>query len=137
MQTGKGFSVPLQKQSTRVQHSQLGAIIAKARSYTTSLYSTDNKISPSQQLKQNFQCSDSNITPKVIRQVYAMCILLFTTNHSCSMPLHVLVTDTILCHGGSLQLVRIMNRVGAVVSIDTASRLATSVVSTRISRGIK
>ena len=86
--------------------------------------------------KQNFQCNDSNITPKVIRQVYAMCVL-FTTSRSCSMPLHVLLTDTILCHGGSLELVRIMNRVGAVTSIDTASRLATSVVSTRISRGVK
>ena len=50
---------------------------------------------------------------------------------------HMLLPDTILCHGGSLELVRIMNRVGAVASIDTANRLATSVVSTRISQGIQ
>ena len=49
------------------------------------------------------------------------------TNRSCSMPLHVVLTDTILCYCGSLELVRIMNRVGAAAFIDTASRLATSV----------
>ena len=87
--------------------------------------------------KQHFQLNDSSVTTKVIRQVYAMCVLLFITNRSCSMPLHVLLTDTILCHSGSLELVRIMNRVGAAASVDTASRLATSVVHTRINRGIR
>ena len=64
-----------------------------------------------------------------------MCVLLYDQSFMQHAP--SCVTDTILCHGGSLELVRIMNRVGAVASIDTASRLATSVVSTRISRGVK
>lgn len=47
---------------------------------------------------------------KSIRQLYALCVLLFNTNNTCSAPLHVLLTDCILCHGGSLELVRIMKQ---------------------------
>ena len=43
----------------------------------------------------------------------------------------------IFCHGGSLELVRILNRVGAVSSLDTNSRLATMVVQQRLKRGIE
>lgn len=53
------------------------------------------------------------------------------------MPLHVLLTEAILCHGGSHELVRIMNRLGAAACIDTANRLSTQVVRERISRGIQ
>ena len=69
---------------------------------------------------------------KSIRHLYAFCVLLFNTNNACSAPLHVVLTDFILCHGGSLELVRIMNRIGAVASVDTCNRLATQVVQTRI-----
>ena len=44
----------------------------------------------------------------------------------------MVLTDSILCHGGSLELVRIMNRIGAVASVDMCNRLATQVVQTRI-----
>ena len=52
------------------------------------------------------------------------------------MPFHILLTEAIICHGGSLELVRILNRVGAVASLDTSNRLATFVVQQRITRGI-
>lgn len=58
------------------------------------------------------------------------------TAHVRSMPLHFLLAESILCHGGSLELVRILNRVGAVASLDTCNRLATFVVDQRIRRGI-
>lgn len=74
---------------------------------------------------------------KEIRQVYALCVLLFCTDNTCSMPLHILLTEAILCHGGSLELVRILNRVGAVASLDTCNRLATYVVEERIRTGIE
>ena len=67
----------------------------------------------------------------------AICVLLFCTNNLCSMPLHVLLTEPVLCHGGSLELVKVLNRVGAVASLDTCNRLATHVVQQRILRGIK
>ena len=61
---------------------------------------------------------------------------MFNTNTQCSLPFHTLLTEAILCHGGSLELVRVFNRVGAAASIDTNSRLATIVVKERITRGI-
>ncbi len=66
-----------------------------------------------------------------------MCVLLFNANHACSAPLHVLLTETILCHGGDQVLVQIMNGIGAVASLDTSNRLATHVVQTRLVKGIK
>ena len=76
-------------------------------------------------------------TTKTVRQLYILCVLLFCTNSTCSMPLHVVLTEAILCHGGSLELVRIFNRIGAVASIDTNSRLATRIVQERLMHGIK
>ncbi len=74
---------------------------------------------------------------KKIRHFYILCVLLFNANHACSAPLHVLLTETILCHGGDQVLVQIMNRIGAVASLDTSNRLATHVVQTRLVKGIK
>ena len=53
------------------------------------------------------------------------------------MPFHTLLTEAILCHGGSQELVRILNQVGAVASLETSHRLATLVVQQRIARGIQ
>ena len=46
------------------------------------------------------------------------------------------MADAILCHGGSNELVKICNRLGACVSNDTHSRIQAWVVSQHISRGI-
>ena len=71
-----------------------------------------------------------------MRQVYLMSTVLFCSNTQCSMPFHCLLTEAILCHGGSQELVRILNRVGAVASLETNRRLATLVVQQRMSKGI-
>ena len=73
---------------------------------------------------------------KSIRLFYALCVLQFCTNTTVSSTLHITLTEAILCHGGSLELVRILNRVGAVASLDTANRLATYIVDKRITEGI-
>ncbi len=52
------------------------------------------------------------------------------------MPFHLPVTECILSHGGSHELVRVINRIGACASLDTANRLSTMVVHDRIYRGI-
>lgn len=75
--------------------------------------------------------------PKLIRTFYALCVLLFNTNSACCGPLHVLLTEAILCHGGNIELVKIFNRVGAVACTDTCHRVATQVVQRRIREGIK
>ncbi len=86
--------------------------------------------------KRKLFVDSETVKTKNIRQLYALCVLLFITNSTCSMPFHVLLTEAILCNGGSTELVRIMNRVGAVASLDTANRLSTLVATERISRGI-
>ena len=47
------------------------------------------------------------------------------------MPLHVLLTNTIKYYGGSSELIRVLNRVGAVASEDTHARLVTYVSGKR------
>jgi len=39
------------------------------------------------------------------RTVYALCVLLFIINPRCYVPLHLPLTDLILCHGGTTELV--------------------------------
>lgn len=76
-------------------------------------------------------------TVKSIRQFYILCVLLFNTNKSCWAPLHVMLTEAILCHGGNNELVKIMNRLGAAASLDTCNRLATQVAQVRLEEGVK
>ena len=52
------------------------------------------------------------------------------------MPLQYLLSDAILCLGGSTELVKLFNRIGAVSSLDTHDRVATCAVEDRIARGI-
>ena len=73
---------------------------------------------------------------KQVRQLYILSLVLFCTNTHCSMPFHTLLTETTLCHGGTQELVKILNRVGAIASIDTHQRLATQVVQERIAQGV-
>ncbi|SMN01636.1 hypothetical protein SPONN_2736 [uncultured Candidatus Thioglobus sp.] len=77
------------------------------------------------------------ISSKAIRHFYALCVLLFNTNSACCAPLHVLLTEAIICHGGNTELVKILNRVGAVACMDTCNRLTTKVVTQRLREGIK
>ena len=72
-----------------------------------------------------------NTTTKKLRQFYCLCILMFTTNNRCYMPIHLLLTDAVRNCGGSSELVKILNRLGAVASESTHSRLATYVAEQR------
>lgn len=84
-----------------------------------------------------FQEASVDVNEKSLKHFYALCILLFNTNRECSIPLHVVLTETVLCHGGSLELVKILNNLGAVVSNDTRCRLSSHVVQQRLVEGIK
>ena len=87
--------------------------------------------------RQLFQ-NDSEISQiRRMRQLYLLCTIMFCTNSQCSMPLHTLLTEATLCHGGSQELVRILNRLGATASLETSKRLAATVVHERMARGIK
>lgn len=47
------------------------------------------------------------------------------------MPIHLLLTDAIKHYGGSSDLIKVLNRVGAVSSEDAHSRLVTDVSQQR------
>ena len=64
---------------------------------------------------------------KNVRRFFIICLMLFATNPSCDTTLHHLVTDTVEVCGGSRQLIRVLNRLGACVSADTHDRLVTDV----------
>ena len=73
---------------------------------------------------------------RIIRQLYAVSVLLFITDNTCCMPFHIPLVETVLSHGGSHELARVLNRLGACASLETAKRLSTMVVHERICRGI-
>lgn len=49
---------------------------------------------------------------------YIMCSLFFITDNQCSIPLHTLLTDIVYSHGGTIELVQVMNRLGMISSED-------------------
>ena len=80
--------------------------------------------------RQDFLDSSGTLKGKSVKQLYCLSTLFFfcTNNH--------LLADAILCMGGSTELVKMFNRLGIVVSLDTHDRIATAVVTRRINKGI-
>ena len=73
---------------------------------------------------------------KKLRCFYCVCVMLFCTNNQCSMLAHILLTDIVDSHGGTTELIRILNRLGAVASNDTHARYMETIVEKRRSFGI-
>ncbi len=67
--------------------------------------------------------------------MFALSVLQLCTNNTCNPPFQITVTESVICHGGQQILVKILNRLGAAVSMDTSKRLATLVVSKRKKEG--
>ena len=86
--------------------------------------------------QQDLRDSSGTLKSKSMKQLYCLCTLFFCTNSQCNMPLQYLLADAILCMGGSTELVKMLNRIGAVASLDTHDRMATLVVNQRINKGI-
>ena len=68
--------------------------------------------------------------------LYCLCVLIFATDSNCSAPMHILLADAIDANGGSKELIKIMNRVGAVASKDTLQRHIESVSIYRLQKGL-
>ena len=79
---------------------------------------------------------ESGVEPQTVRLVHALAVLQFATNNTCSLPFHVPLTEAIITNGGTQKLVKILNRVGEVASIETANCLAVKVVEDKLKRGI-
>ena len=69
------------------------------------------------------RASSDDTHVKNVRRFFIICLMLFATNPSCDTTLHHLVADTVEVCGGSRQLIRVLNRLGACVSTDTHDRL--------------
>ena len=61
---------------------------------------------------------------------------MFTINPQCNLPFHLPLTETVISHGGSLELVHILDRIGAVASFKAHDRLIKAVVKARESDGL-
>ncbi len=61
--------------------------------------------------------------------------MFFAHNKCCSVPLHLLLTDLIDSQGGSSELIRILNRFGAVASNDTHRRYVQFKVQQKMKSG--
>ena len=72
-----------------------------------------------------------------VRRLYCLCVLMFTTDSRCNTPLHLLLTDMVEMCGGNTELIKTLNRIGAVAALETHRRLVTKVVEERLQRGIK
>ena len=70
-----------------------------------------------------------------MRQLFILATILFCTNSQCS-TLQTLLTEVTLCYGGTQELIKVLNRIGATTSLDTSQRIATHVVETRIIKGM-
>ena len=66
--------------------------------------------------------TSGTVQSKAIKQLYCLSTILFCTNPQCNMPLHYLLSDEILCLGGSTEFIKIFNRIEAVASMDTHER---------------
>ena len=51
-----------------------------------------------------------------------LCVIFFNTNCTCSVPMHLLLTNLVEAHGGSSELIRLLNSVGAIASAVTHQR---------------
>ena len=67
-----------------------------------------------------------------VRRLYCLCVLMFTTDSRCNTPLHLLLTDMVVMCGGNTELIKTLNRIGAVAALETHRRLVTKVVEERI-----
>ena len=61
---------------------------------------------------------------KRLRQYFLLCCMMFCVNDSCSMPMHVLITDLVDSLGGTKLLIQALNKLGVCSSGDIFNDLS-------------
>ena len=69
-----------------------------------------------------------NAHTKKLRRFFGLCTLMYCTNSQKPSMLHVILADIVEMCGGSRNLIKILNQLGAVASADTHDRFVTSVL---------
>jgi hypothetical protein len=72
---------------------------------------------------------------RLAKKAYCLLVLMYCTNNQCN-PLHFILTDSVLSNHGSTSLVKIFNKLGACVSLDTHNRIVNSIATERMTKGI-
>ena len=63
---------------------------------------------------------------KNVRHFLLICLLMYITNPNRPTPVHNILADIVETHGGSRELIKILNCLGCVASPDTHDRFVTS-----------
>ena len=115
----KGFIQKYKGHHQTLSEISLDSIVA---STNPELWKFLTQLMQSKRLRQHKSLSYSSHDVHTVCTLYCLCVLLFTTNPQCCVPIHLPLTDLILCHGGTTELVTVLNRFGAAASADTHSR---------------
>ena len=73
---------------------------------------------------------------KTVRRFFLICMMRFTTNPQCYTELHQLVAEAVEVQGGSRKLIKLLNRLGVSVSVDTHDEFVTDVAEKEKEKGI-
>ena len=63
-----------------------------------------------------------------LRLCYVLCVICCITDSRCNVPLRTLMTDVVDTHGGTQELIQILNQFGVISSTDTHSQYADFIV---------
>ena len=72
-----------------------------------------------------------------MRRAYLLSVILFIANSERFHPFHVLLADTVESCGGSTELITLLNRLGAVSSVDTLKRHIQTVSQVQKDEGVE
>ena len=123
---------------------RLRAQAAKAK-LSTNLLDTEKQIQLTDPVLWDVVCiltqtnrdkANTESSPKNIRRLFILHQLMYCLDNTCSMPFHMVIADLLDCHGGSSELIKVFNRLGICVSIDTLQRHIQGTIQHLTSHGL-
>ena len=87
------------------------------------LWKMMNELTLSKRDKLGSNPSQIHAHEKKVRVAYLVCVVTFCASSGyCAVPLHTLLTDYVEATGGSSELISVLNKLGAVASMETLDR---------------
>ena len=92
------------------------------------LWETVDTLTFSTNDKKGLNQTESHIKEREVRIAYVICVIMScATGGRCSVPLHTVLPDYIEATGGSSELISVLNKLGAVASLETLERHIVSI----------